>query len=194
MPRSLAAIEGEAARLEGMVADLLDLARIDARRFRLEREDVEPGEVLGQAFHAFAADAQRRNVRYEQELAELPVIFTDPARLGQIVSNLLENALRWVPDDGTVRLTAAPSPAGGIHVEVADSGPGIPPEQRETVFEAFRSEETPDGRMGTGLGLAICRQLARELGGEVTAGHAPEGGALFTVTLPGLQQTAPTLA
>lgn len=184
VPRSLAAIEGEASRLESMVADLLDLARIDARRFRMDHVPVDPEEVLQQAFDALGADAARREINYTRRIAPLPVVVTDPARLRQIVGNLLDNALRWVPEGGTVVMDAEPGPGGGLRVRVGDSGPGVALGQREEIFQPFRSTETPDGRTGTGLGLAICRQLARELGGDVAVDDAPEGGARFELRLP----------
>ncbi|MFN8110516.1 MAG: HAMP domain-containing sensor histidine kinase [Thermoleophilia bacterium] len=186
VPRSLAAIEGEAGRLEAMVTDLLDLARIDARRFRVDPTEVDPVPVLAQAFDAFMADAARREVRFERRMGPLPFLVTDAARLRQIVANLLDNALRWSPKAGAVTMVAQPQPAGGLRVEVTDSGPGVMVELREAVFQPFRSAETPDGRTGTGLGLAICRQLARELGGDVVVDDAPAGGARFTLTLPSL--------
>jgi signal transduction histidine kinase len=71
-----------------------------------------------------------------------------------------------------------------VVTEVSDTGPGIAPHMREAVFEPFRSAETPDGKIGSGLGLAISRQLARTLGGDLTAGDAPGGGARFTLVLP----------
>ncbi|MFN8121551.1 MAG: HAMP domain-containing sensor histidine kinase [Thermoleophilia bacterium] len=184
VPRSLAAIEGEAGRLEAMVADLLDLARIDARRFRMDHVPVDPEEVLQQAFDALAPDAARRDIRYTRRIAPLPVVVTDPSRLRQIVANLLDNALRWVPEGGTVTMEAEPAANGGLRVRVGDSGPGVAPPLREEIFQPFRSHETPDGRTGVGLGLAICRQLARELGGDVSVDDAPEGGARFELRLP----------
>jgi two-component system sensor histidine kinase BaeS len=184
VPRSLAAIEGEAHRLEAMVTDLLDLARMDARRFRIDPGPAEPSEILSLAFDAHAADAARRDIRYERRIDALPGIVTDAARMQQIVGNLLDNALRWAPEGGEVVLAASPLPDGGVRVAVCDSGPGVPEDQRELVFEPFRSSETPDGRTGTGLGLPICRQLARALGGEVVVDEAPEGGARFLLELP----------
>jgi len=100
------------------------------------------------------------------------------------VDNLLENAIRWTPTGGVVTLEAHPADAGGVAVTVADSGPGVSPDQREVIFTAFHAAPSPDGRTGAGLGLAICRQLARALGGDVVVGDAPRGGAAFTLTLP----------
>jgi two-component system, OmpR family, sensor kinase len=183
-PRSLGAIESEAGRLESMVTDLLDLARIQADRFRVSPSVTDPAEALESAVDAHSADAAARGVRLEARIAAVEPIVTDAARLRQIVDNLLDNALRWSPDGGTVGIEAVARRGGGVAVTVSDAGPGVPEEMREAIFEPFRSEETPDGRTGTGLGLAICRQLARALGGDVVAGEASGGGARFTLTLP----------
>jgi two-component system, OmpR family, sensor kinase len=184
VPTSLAAIESEASRLEEMVADLLDLARLDAQRFRLDMAEVDPVEHLEQAFTAHSAEAAQREITYSREIGTLPSITTDPSRLRQIVGNLIDNALRWTSTGGEVTVTAASAPHGGIRVQVCDSGPGVPQLEREVVFEPFRSSETPDGRTGSGLGLAICRQLARAMGGDVRVDDGPSGGARFTLTLP----------
>ncbi|HWH15194.1 MAG TPA: HAMP domain-containing sensor histidine kinase [Miltoncostaeaceae bacterium] len=189
--RSLAAVEGEAARLEHMVTDLLDLARIDARRFRIDHGEVDGQEVLERAADAQSADAVHRGVALTHRIAPLPPLVTDARRLRQIVDNLLDNALRWTPDGGRVSLVAEPRGDGGVRVVVTDTGPGVPAHLREAVFEPFRSGETPDGRTGTGLGLAICRQLARALGGDVVVADGPGGGAQFVLTLPAVAPGAP---
>lgn len=182
--RSLGAIDSEAARLSAMVSDLLDLARIDANQFRIEPATVNPGEVLDEAYAAQAAVADGRGIALSTDIGELPMIVTDGDRFRQIIDNLITNAIHWTPAGGTVRLAADAVPAGGIRVQVADSGPGVPEDRRERVFAPFHSEPGPDGHTGSGLGLAICRQLARTLGGDVVITDASGGGACFVVTLP----------
>jgi len=184
VPRSLAAIEGEAERLEAMVSDLLDLARLEADRFRVELAEVEPQPLLRRAFDAHEAEAQRRGIGYEQDIPDLGAMITDGARLSQIVANLLDNALRWTPPGGTVLLEASAGRGGGLVVAVSDTGPGVPADRRDAIFEPFQSAETPDGRRGSGLGLAISRQLARALGGDVTVEPRPSGGSRFALRLP----------
>ncbi len=185
VPRSLQAITQEATRLETLVADLLDLARLEASRFRLSLAPTDPSVALEEAFDAMSGPAAREGITCERRLGDLPQIVTDERRLHQIVGNVLDNALRWTPAGGTVRLEAAPTADGGIEVHTDDTGPGIPPGRRETVFTPFESAETPDGRRGTGLGLAISRELARVLGGDLTVESAPGGGgSRFTLRLP----------
>ncbi len=184
IPRSLGAIESEATRLEVLVTDLLDLARMDAGRFTMHMVTVPAAGPLEQAGDALWLTAERRGVTLVVEISELPDIFTDPDRVQQVMTNLLDNAIRWTPEGGSVTLAARPSTDGGVIVEVADSGPGIAPEMRELVFEPFCSETTPDGSQGSGLGLAIARQLALALGGALDVGDAPGTGACFTLRLP----------
>jgi signal transduction histidine kinase len=189
--RSLAAIEGEATRLETLVADLLDLARLDTHRFKLDLSRVEPGEVLDRAFDAMEAEAAARGVTYERRIDPMPSVVTDETRVRQIVLNLLDNALRWTPAGGTVRLEGRALPAGGFSVAVTDTGPGVPDRDRERIFDAFQSFETPDGRRGSGLGLAISRQLARALGGDVRVESREGAGSRFLLELPAKGAPAP---
>ena len=181
--RSLDAIQAEANRLDGLVADLLDLAKMEAHRFSLNLAELRPAELLEQAFDAFGSEAARRDLTYERRLEPLPTVVTDGARVRQIVGNLLDNALRWTPAGGTVRLEAR-ARGHGLEVVVADTGPGIPEADQEAVFEPFRWEPTPDGRVGTGLGLTIARQLARALGGDLTVESRQGAGSRFRLTLP----------
>lgn len=184
VPRSLDAIEDESGRLEALVTDLLDLAKLEARRFRLDLATVDGTDLVERAFQAYAGEAARRNMKYEQAATPLPTLFTDSARVRQIIGNLIDNAFRWTPDGGTVRVSAHTRPAGGAVVVVTDNGPGIPPERQLEIFEPFRSENTPDGQHGSGLGLAISRQLARALGGDLRVESRIGAGSRFILELP----------
>ena len=113
------------------------------------------------------------------DAADVGAVAGDSDRILQIVSNLVENAVRWTPPGGVVRISATPA-GRGVRIEVADSGPGVPLDLRTEVFRPFFSE----GRGGTGLGLAIASELATAMGGSLTVGDAPEGGALFACELP----------
>lgn len=198
VPRSLAAIESESTRLERLVSDILDLGKLEARHLRLDVREVDLVEVVAPAFDLIEPACVERDVTVRRELPDHAHAHTDGGRVGQILANLLDNALRWTPEGGTVtvRMSLAPET---IAIEVLDTGPGVPVSERERIFEAFQSQVTPDGRYGTGLGLATARQLARALGGDLTVDAAPGGGSVFCLAIPrsvddGRQQDRPATA
>ena len=178
--RSLEVIERETSRLERLVGDVLDLAKLDARRFTVLHEEVDMGRLLEQAYESFGEEAKRRGIDYRSEVTARPVIVSDGDRVLQIISNLLSNAFRWTPDGGRVDLALSQS-NGVVSVAVADSGPGIAPSERERIFRPFVSR---DGG-GTGLGLAIARELAVALGGRISLESEQGQGSRFELTLPG---------
>jgi two-component system sensor histidine kinase BaeS len=176
---SLSVVADATTRLERLVGDVLDLAKLDARRFTLLHEEVDMGRVLDQAYASFGEEARRRTIDYRLEVDARPVVVTDGDRVLQIISNLLTNAFRWTPNGGRVDLSLA-ADNGTVRVGVADTGPGISPGDRERVFRAFWSR---DGG-GTGLGLTIANELATALGGRIELDTEPGGGSRFALVLP----------
>jgi two-component system OmpR family sensor kinase len=176
---SLAVIGVEAMRLERLVGDVLDLAKLDAHRFTVLQEEVDMEQLCERAYAAFGEEARRRAIDYRREIHAHPVIVTDGDRVLQIISNLLSNAFRWTPEGGRVEL-ALSADNGAVSVVVADSGPGITDEERERIFRPFWSR---DGG-GTGLGLAIARELALALGGQIDLQSEPGRGSRFELRLP----------
>ena len=176
---SLAVIEEEAMRLERLVGDVLDLAKLNAHRFTVLEEEVDMRELCERAYNAFGEVARQRAIDYRRDFSGHPVIITDGDRVLQIISNLLSNAFRWTPEGGRISL-ALGTENGDVSVIVADSGPGISPEERERIFRPFWSR---DGS-GTGLGLAIARELAFALGGRIDLRSEPGLGARFELLLP----------
>ena len=137
---SLDVIAAETDRLERLVGDVLDLAKLDARRFTVLREEVDMGRLLDRAYASFGEEARRRGIDYRCLANERPVITTDGDRVLQIISNLLANAFRWTPDGGTIEL-ALESENGDVSVAVADSGPGIKRDEQERIFRPFWSQD-----------------------------------------------------
>jgi signal transduction histidine kinase len=176
---SLEVIAEEASRLERLVGDVLDLAKLDARRFTVREEEVDLGRVLERAYAAFGEEARRRGIDYRQNANGGAVIYTDGDRVLQIISNLLANAFRWTPDGGRIELELD-SDNGDVSVAVADTGPGISAEEAERIFRPFWSR---DGG-GTGLGLAIAHELANALGGRIEVDSTPGRGSRFRLVLP----------
>jgi signal transduction histidine kinase len=176
---SLTVIAAEAARLERLVGDVLDLAKLDARRFTVLQEEVDMERLVDRAYAAFGEEARRRGIDYRRTVDAKPVIVTDGDRVLQIISNLLSNAFRWTPDGGRIELELNASD-GTVCVAVDDTGPGVPPGEQERIFRPFWSR---DGG-GTGLGLAIARELATALGGKIRLKSSPERGSRFELVLP----------
>jgi two-component system OmpR family sensor kinase len=176
---SLEVVEAEARRLERLVGDILDLARLEAHRFTVMHEEVDMEHLLQHAHETFADEARRRAIDFRIELGARPVIVSDGDRLLQIVGNLLSNAFRATPDGGRIVLGLAQRD-GTINVSVEDTGPGIAPEKRERLFRPFVSGAAG----GTGLGLTIAKELAGALGGRIALRSEPGRGARFELLLP----------
>ncbi len=176
---SLTVIAAEAERLERLVGDVLDLAKLGGRRFTVLREEVEMERLVDRAYAAFSEEARRRGIDYGLTVAAKPVIVSDGDRVLQIISNLLSNAFRWTPDGGRIELELT-AQDGRVCVAVDDTGPGIPSAERERIFRPFWSH---DGG-GTGLGLAIARELAGALGGRISLDTSTEHGSRFELVLP----------
>jgi signal transduction histidine kinase len=176
---SLEVISLEAERLERLVGDVLDLAKLDTHRFSLLREEVDLERLVDRAYSAFGEEARRRGIDYSRSVAATPVLETDGDRVLQVISNLLANAFRWTPDGGHVGL-ALTQVDGTVRIAVDDSGPGIPADERERIFRPFWSR---DGH-GTGLGLAIASELAAALGGEIELQSQSGKGSRFELILP----------
>ena len=181
-----ATIAAESRRLERLVSDLLDLARLDAVEFRVDLSDADLVELARAAADVWSVRCAAEGVRLVAELPGVPVpVRTDPARVRQIVDGLAENALRVVPAGAPVVLAVRGEGAWAV-LEVRDGGPGLEPSDYAVAFDRSALYDRYRGirRVGTGLGLAIVAGLARRLDGQVSAGPAPEGGAAFTVRLP----------
>jgi two-component system phosphate regulon sensor histidine kinase PhoR len=183
--RFLEIIARHTTRMERLVKDLLRLARLDARQEALEMARCDVRQiftgVIADLSPSIEAKQQRVAIAVQQDALQVD---GDPAKLHDIVRNLVENAVNYSPDGADVTL-AASRRNGKYTITVADSGPGIPPEDLSRVFERFYRVDKARARPGgTGLGLAIVKHLVELHGGEARAENAATGGAVFTVTLP----------
>jgi two-component system sensor histidine kinase BaeS len=171
----------ESGRLERLVQDLLDLARLSVRRFSARREVVDLSALTEEATERYEAQARDFSVALERRAAPDARALADPGRVLQMISNLIENALRCTPAGGRVLVEAA-----GSEIVVSDSGPGLAPEEVPRAFERFflHDRHGGDRRVGTGLGLAVVKELADAMGAAVSVESAPGQGVRFTVSLP----------
>lgn len=176
-----ATIIAESKRLERLVGDLLDLARMRKAEFSVRREPIDLRAIAQEALRRYEGQAREFGVTLEADGAATAPATGDADRTLQIVSNLVENALRLTPAGGSVRIVAEP---GSIRVE--DTGPGLRPEELGQAFERFYlySRYGRERPVGTGLGLAIVKELAQGMGGSVAAESTPGALTVFTVRLP----------
>ncbi|MDG9718295.1 ATP-binding protein [Streptomyces sp. DH24] len=181
----LETVDADADRVTRLIAELLDISRIDSGRLELRRQPVDIGAAVGRHIQAYVAaglPADRFLLRLEQPL---PGLWADPDKIDQVLSNLLENAVRHGEGTVTIDITATASPREGedtgTSVTVSDEGPGIPEESMNRVFTRFWRGSK---RGGTGLGLYIVKGIVEAHGGTITVGRAPGGGAEFRFTLP----------
>jgi two-component system sensor histidine kinase KdpD len=178
----LATIDEETDRLTALVANLLDMSRLQAGALSLHRRPVGVEEIVPAALSSLG-DRARGDV-VEVGVAEtLPRVDADPALLERVLANLIDNALAWSPPGVPVRVEAG-GVAGAVHVRVVDRGPGIPPAERDRVFLPFQRLGDRSSGAGVGLGLAVARGFTVAMGGELTVEDTPGGGTTMVVVLP----------
>jgi two-component system sensor histidine kinase BaeS len=182
----------EAQRLERLVADLLDLARLDATEMRMDSAPVDLRGVVDRATETWRHRCAAAGVEL---LVEKPdsdvVVWGDAQRLRQVLDGLLENALRVTPAGAPIVLACRTEPESVAVLEVRDGGPGLTDDDLPVAFERSVLYERYRGvrQVGTGLGLAIVQRIVERMDGTVEAGHAPEGGARFTIRMSLLTRT-----
>jgi PAS domain S-box-containing protein len=185
---NLRLIETTGESLIGLISNILDYAKIEAGRMETEMTPTEPAVLLDDLARLFSAAAQAKGLALTVRVAPgaPAVVLTDPARLRQILGNLLSNAIKFTSAGGVeLGMAAEPDAAGGwrLRFHVRDTGSGLTPGQLARLFQPFTQADSSVARRhgGTGLGLAISRQLARLLGGDITAESAPGSGSVFVV-------------
>jgi two-component system sensor histidine kinase/response regulator len=176
--------------------DILDVTRMETGRLSMRPSPQDLPALVRRVAATLASRAQAAGIQIEQDIAPgIPETVFDPHRIAQVLSNLVDNALKFSPDGGRVKIRVGrdPSDAERISVSVEDTGKGIPPEHQANIFE--RLYQVRDGseqsRMGLGLGLFICREIVRLHGGEISVQSEVGKGTTFTFTLPGVRVSQP---
>ncbi|MFJ7295626.1 sensor histidine kinase [Streptomyces collinus] len=184
----LETVDADADRVTRLIAELLDISRIDSGRLEVRRQPVDIGAAVGRHIQAYVAAGQPADRFLLRVQQPLPDLWADPDKIDQVLSNLLENAVRHGEGTVTIDVTATASLREGEHAEnaatsvtVSDEGPGIPEESMNRVFTRFWRGSK---RGGTGLGLYIVKGIVEAHGGTITVGRAPGAGAEFRFTLP----------
>jgi two-component system, OmpR family, sensor histidine kinase BaeS len=188
--QTLQVLQTETARLRRLVDDLGAVSRAEARQLDLHPTRCQPDKLITAAVQAARPPYTAKNVKLTAKLPPgLPQVMADPDRIGEVLANLLANALRHTPSGGRVEVAATSLPDRRVQVTVTDTGEGIPQALLERVFERFYRVDparthTPDTG-GSGIGLTISRAIVRAHGGQIHAhSPGPGHGARFTITLP----------
>ncbi len=185
--RLVQGLVGHTRRLVRLADDLLEVARWEGGRLRIDTEDIDLAELVRGTLDEWTPEARRRGISLQVRLPVGPLpLHGDPIRLTQAVGNLIENALKYAGPEGWVRVDVATDRGGSYELSVSDSGPGIPPEVLPRIFERyFRVEgRASGGPGGMGLGLAIARAIVLAHGGQLTAESPRGSGARFLLRLP----------
>jgi two-component system sensor histidine kinase BaeS len=182
----LALMQDEVETLQRLVADLRTLSLAESGRLTLQKETIATAAWLHAVHDAFTPQAAAREINLELELTEpLPAVSVDGARMRQVLGNLLANALRYTPADGSVRIAARAGEDGRLQLQISDTGPGIPAADLPHIFDRFyRGDKARSGDEGaSGLGLAIAKSLVAAHQGTIDVASSPKG-TIFTITIP----------
>jgi signal transduction histidine kinase len=180
--RSLRAVEQGSKRMSRLVAQILDVSRLDGGRLVLDREDTDLAALVQSIVEGIQTTTGRHTlcVRTPDTLPAL----VDPLRLEQVVTNLLDNAIKFTPMGGRIDVELAEPSPGTARLTVTDHGVGIPPERRQHIFERYYQAHEGDHVAGMGLGLYISRQIVERHGGSITPEFPLDGGCRFVIDLP----------
>lgn len=182
-------IYDEAQRLDRLVHNLLEMTRLQSGQIRLNKEWHVLEEVIGNALHQLEPQLQGHPVKINLP-ADYPLVNLDALLIERVLINLLDNAIKYTPPGTSIEISGRLQDRE-IVLEVADAGPGLPSGNEERIFEKF-FQSAPGSSRGVGLGLSICRNIIEVHGGRIRVANRPEGGAVFSFTLP-LEEGAPRL-
>ena len=184
-PKLIEGLHRNSERLARILADLLDLSRLDAGQYRLEAKPVSLKAATHESLGAVQTHAQRRNVSVEVAVPDDLAVRADPNALDQVLVNLIDNAIKYARHEGHVWVEAREA-GDAIRLEVRDDGPGISPKHRGRVFERFYRADAGRSREigGTGLGLSIVKHLVESMGGKVGVEPNKPRGSIFWLRLP----------
>jgi two-component system sensor histidine kinase ChvG len=179
-------IKSDVRRIDRLITDISDASRLDAEMSREEQQPVDIARLLETIVEIYRTTQSGRNITLSIDLPENATVVGRDERFGQIFRNIIDNALSFSPPDGTVAISARAEERSVI-ISIEDEGPGVPPDNLETIFNRFYTERASEqGGFGknSGLGLSIARQIAVGAGGQIRAENREPHGARFVVELP----------
>ena len=175
-------IDQQAERLARLIAQLLDLSRLDQKKLTADRTPTDLAGLATKVVAAFRARATRHTLALHAEPGLVAEV--DALRIEQVLNNLLDNAIKYSPDGGQIDIEVVRADGGHARLTVRDRGIGIPPAKRGAIFERFYQAHADDNRSGLGLGLYICHHIVTQHDGTIAAEFPADGGTCFVVLLP----------
>jgi PAS domain S-box-containing protein len=184
--QSLLVAQRSASRVLALTEALLDIARLQSGRMEIDYETIHLSKLVAELLAEFTTLANDDSVIIRSEIpAQLPAIRADRDKLIRVLTNLVDNAIKFSSQGGSITISAEPATNDQVAIKVKDSGPGVPVDYQEKIFERFVQIPGRRGRRrGSGLGLAFCRLTVEAHGGRIWVESPPEGGSIFTFTLP----------
>jgi two-component system, NtrC family, sensor histidine kinase KinB len=180
----LIAAREDSERLHGIIDNLLDISRIESGKMEMDIKPVSPGELVLNAAESFRGSAKDKGLNLTSDLPEdLPNVMADTNQISHVFANLISNALKYTPPQGTITISAQ-ADNEQVHVSVSDTGKGIAPQYLDRVFERFFRVPGQEMETGTGLGLSIVKEIVEAHNGELNAKSTEGEGSTFTFTLP----------
>lgn len=176
-------IREEAMRMNALVNNLLDMARLQAGAVKLNRQWQPLEEVVGSAINGMGVNLARHRIAVRLP-DDLPLLEFDAVLVERVLANLLDNAVKYTPPGSLIEISAAPRDGETVEVWVEDNGPGLPPGREEEIFKKFERGQRESATPGVGLGLTICRAIVEAHGGRIRAENRRDGGARFVFSLP----------
>jgi signal transduction histidine kinase len=177
-----------ARQLSSMIADLIDVTRVQSGKLRVTPRPLDLSAVLEEVERSQRPAAQAKGVSIEVHSDALPNVLADEVRVRQVLANLVDNAIKYTPEGGEIEIAAArdASDPAAVQIAVRDSGPGVAPEARERIFDCMQQEQDADwrSRKGLGIGLYLCRELVTRQGGRIWVESERGKGSSFCFTLP----------
>lgn len=179
----------EAQRLDSFITNILDMVRIESGQVEMKQDWVKPDELISEVCKRLRQRLRAHTLHFQPSNNPIEVRM-DAMMTGQVLQNLLDNAVKYTPVGTVIDVTWEADPDSGFKLHVRDHGPGIPEDKLDKVFDKYARINRQDSQVaGTGLGLAIAKAVMAAQGGFVVAGNHPEGGAIFTISLPSVQKS-----
>lgn len=171
--------------IDRMITDLLQVGRGSNSEFRIQPQKLELGKICIEAMEELRDRYTNKSLAIEKDIpGDLPLVYADPDRIRQVLINLFDNAIKYTPEGGNIIISGLHRTTQKVQFSIGDSGPGIPEENRDRIFENHYRLERDEGKEGYGIGLCLCQRLIRAHYGQIWVDESPMGGAWFHFTLP----------